>query len=91
MSTPQKPKKRTYHGPKEYVAYNNIKTILNRMGMSQQEFADICFSGDKSFVNRLVNNLRPQISLPVAFRISGVLKTPIEKIFVIKAVNPPKK
>jgi DNA-binding XRE family transcriptional regulator len=85
--TATKPKKRTYHGPKEYVAYNKIKSILEQTGMSQQEFADLCFGGDKSFAARIVNNQRPQISLPIAFRISKVLKTPIEKIFVIKPIN----
>lgn len=80
-------KKGTYHGPKEHVAYNRIKEILAGKQMSQQEFADICFSGDKSYVAKLVNNQKPQISLPIAMRISKVLKTPIEKIFFIKTIN----
>lgn len=80
-------RKGKYFPPKYEIASNTIKANLNSIGMSPQEFADVCFNGEKAYVSRLIMNKVPQISLPVAFRIAKVLKQPIEKIFICKPVT----
>lgn len=80
MSTPlvnskKKTEKSKIHG-------NRIKGILSDIKMSQQEFADKCFDGNRSYVSRVINNQVRCISLPTAFRISKILKRPIEQIFI---------
>lgn len=62
---------------------NNIKQTLSEIKMSQQEFADLGFKGNRHFVSDLVNNKKKRLSLETAFRASKVLKRPIDSIFKV--------
>jgi DNA-binding XRE family transcriptional regulator len=70
--------------PKEKLHSNRIRLILDEIGMTQQELADICLNGYTSHLSRIINGQRRCISLPVAIKISNALKRPIEEIFIYK-------
>jgi len=71
--------------PKEKLHSNRIKQILEEIGMSQQELADITFEGNSGYVSNIINGKRRCISLPIAFKISEALGRPIEQVFVYKS------
>ena len=70
--------------PKEKLHSNRIKAILEEIGMSQQELADITFEGNSGYISRIIHGQRRCISLPVAFKISEALGRPIEQVFIYK-------
>jgi DNA-binding XRE family transcriptional regulator len=70
--------------PKEKLHSNRIRMILEEMGMTQQELADICLDGRTSHLSKIINGQRRCISLPIAIKISHALKRPIEEIFIYK-------
>lgn len=70
---------------KEKIHSNRIRMILEEIGMTQQELADICLDGRTSHLSRIINGQRRCISLPIAMKISNALKRPIEDIFIYKA------
>jgi DNA-binding XRE family transcriptional regulator len=70
---------------KEKLHSNRIKIILEEIGMSQQELADIALDGDASYMSRIINGQRRCISLPIAIKIAQALGKPVEEIFVYKA------
>jgi DNA-binding XRE family transcriptional regulator len=71
--------------PKEKLHSNRIRIILEEIGMTQQELADICLDGRSSHLSRIINGQRRCISLPIAIKISHALKRPIEEIFIYKS------
>lgn len=66
---------------KERLSGNNIRAILTKIGMSQQELADLAFDGNTGYLSRIISNQRKCISLPIAFKISQILKHPVEEVF----------
>lgn len=78
----QEPKKEKK--PKEKLHSNRIRLILQEIGMSQQELADICLEGRTSHLSRIINGQRRCISLPIAIKIANALQRPIEEIFIYK-------
>ena len=76
---PQKEKK-----PKEKLHSNRIKIILEELGMSQQELADLALNGNAAHLSRIMNGQRRCISLPIAIKISNVLEKPVEEVFIYK-------
>ena len=78
----QEPKKEKK--PKEKLHSNKIRLILQEIGMSQQELADICLEGRTSHLSRIINGQRRCISLPIAIKIANALQRPIEEIFIYK-------
>ena len=74
---------------KEMIHSNKIKVILEEIGMSQQELADIT-KLNASHLSKIILGKRRCISLPIAFKISNALNKTIEEVFVAKkekAVN----
>ena len=71
--------------PKEKLHSNRIKIILEQIGMSQQELADLALYGNAGHLSRIINGQRRCISLPVAIKISKVLNKPVEEIFIYKS------
>ena len=70
---------------KEKIHGNNIRIILEELGMSQQELADISLNGNAAHLSRIMNGQRRCISLPIAFKIAEALNLPIEKVFIYKS------
>ena len=70
--------------PKEKLHSNRIKIILEEIGMSQQELADLALGGNKAHLSRIMNGQRRCISLPIAIRICKVLNMPVEEVFIYK-------
>lgn len=81
--TNPKPKK-----PKEKLHSNRIRIILNEIGMSQQELADITLDGNAAHLSRIINGQRRCISLPIAIKISSALGKPVEDVFIYKKTMP---
>jgi DNA-binding XRE family transcriptional regulator len=75
-----KPKKE-----KEKLHSNKIRQILQHIGMSQQELADIALDGNAAHLSRIINGGRRCISLPIAIKISKALNKPVEEVFIHKA------
>lgn len=71
--------------PKEKLHSNKIRIILDEIGMSQQELADLTLDGNAAHLSRIINGQRRCISLPIAIKISKVLKRPVEEVFIYKA------
>lgn len=71
--------------PKEKLHSNRIKAILEEIGMSQQELADVTFHGNSGYISRIIHGQRRCISLPVAFKIAQALGRPIEQVFIYKS------
>jgi DNA-binding XRE family transcriptional regulator len=71
--------------PKEKLHSNKIRLILDEIGMSQQELADLTLDGNAAHLSRIINGQRRCISLPIAIKISKVLKRPVEEVFIYKA------
>jgi DNA-binding XRE family transcriptional regulator len=74
-----KPKK-----AKEKLHSNKIRQILAEIEMSQQELADLALDGNAGYMSRIINGNRRCISLPIAIKISRVLKRPVEEVFIYK-------
>ena len=82
MEEENKPKRE--HKVKEKIHSNKIRIILEEIGMSQQELADIALEGYTSHLSRIINGQRRCISLPVAIKIANALNRPVEEIFIYK-------
>lgn len=82
MKEENKPKRE--HKVKEKLHSNRIRIILEEIGMSQQELADIALEGYTSHLSRIINGQRRCISLPVAIKIANALNRPVEEIFIYK-------
>jgi DNA-binding XRE family transcriptional regulator len=80
-----KPKVNKEKKPKEKLHSNRIKQILDEIGMSQQELADIALSNNAAHLSRIINGQRRCISLPIAIKIANVLGKPVEEVFIYKA------
>ena len=72
--------------PKETIYGNNIKIILDEIGMSQQELADLVGT-DASHLSKIISGRRRCISLPIALKISEAMNKPVEDVFML---NEPK-
>jgi transcriptional regulator with XRE-family HTH domain len=75
---------------KEIIHGNRIKLILQEIGMTQQELADIT-QLNTSHLSKIILGKRRCISLPIAFKISNALNRKIEDVFIAKkpkTVNP---
>jgi DNA-binding XRE family transcriptional regulator len=70
--------------PKEKLHSNRIKIILEEIGMSQQELADLSLSGNAAHLSRIMNGQRRCISLPIAIKICKILNKPVEEVFIYK-------
>lgn len=70
--------------PKEKLHSNRIRLILQEIGMSQQELADITLDGNAAHLSRIINGQRRCISLPIAIKISNALQRPVEEVFIYK-------
>ncbi len=70
--------------PKERLHSNRIRIVLDEIGMTQQELADISCNGNASHLSRIINGQRRSISLPIAIKISRALNRPVEEIFIYK-------
>jgi DNA-binding XRE family transcriptional regulator len=70
--------------PKEKIHSNRIRQILAKMGMSQQELADITLDGKSGHLSRIINGQRRCISLPIAMKIANALKMPVEEVFIYR-------
>lgn len=69
--------------PKTKMFENRIKIILKQKNMNMQELSDL--SGIvPSHLSRIINGKRLCISLPIAIRISEILETPVEKVFIYR-------
>lgn len=68
---------------KEKLHSNKIRVILNEIGMSQQELADLALDGNAAHLSRIINGQRRCISLPIAIKICNVLKRPVEEVFIL--------
>ena len=68
--------------PKEKIHGNRIREILNLIGMSQQELADLSLNGNSSHLSRIMTGQRRCISLPIAFKIADALNRPVEEVFI---------
>lgn len=91
MEQEQEPKsKNKKPKTKEKLHSNRIRMILEEIGMTQQELADICLDGRTCHLSRIINGQRRCISLPIAIKISRALNRSIEEIFIYK-VNEEKK
>lgn len=84
MKQEQEPEKKVKK-PKEKLHSNKIRMILDEIGMSQQELADLTLDGNAAHLSRIINGQRRCISLPIAIKISKVLKRPVEEVFIYKA------
>jgi transcriptional regulator with XRE-family HTH domain len=74
---------------KETIHSNRIKVILEQIGMTQQELADMT-QLNASHLSKIILGKRRCISLPIAFKISNALGKTVEQVFVAKkpkAVN----
>ena len=69
---------------KEKLHSNRIRLILDEIGMSQQELADIALDGNAGYMYRIINGNRRCISLPIAIKISQALNRPVEEVFIYK-------
>ena len=69
---------------KEKLHSNRIRIILEEIGMSQQELADIALDGNAGYMSRIINGNRRCISLPIAIKISQALNRPVEEVFIYK-------
>jgi DNA-binding XRE family transcriptional regulator len=69
---------------KEKLHSNRIRIILEEIGMSQQELADIALDGNAGYMSRVINGNRRCISLPIAIKISQALNKPVEEVFIYK-------
>ena len=73
--------------PKETLAGNHIRDILDEREMTQAELSDL--SGvPTQHLSRIVNNQRKCISLPIAIKIARALKLPVEEVFIYKNTTP---
>lgn len=70
--------------PKEKLHSNKIKIILEQIGMTQQELADLALSGNAAHLSRIMNGQRRCISLPIAIKICKILNKPVEEVFIYK-------
>ena len=70
--------------PKEKLHSNKIRQILNEIGMSQQELADLSLDGNSAHLSRIINGQRRCISLPIAMKIANVLNKNVEEVFILK-------
>ena len=70
--------------PKEKLHSNRIRIILEEIGMSQQELADIAVDGNAGYMSRVINGNRRCISLPIAIKISQALNKAVEEVFIYK-------
>lgn len=71
--------------PKEKLHSNRIRIILEEIGMSQQELADLTCDGNAGYISRIINGQRRCISLPIAIKISQTLGRSVEEVFVYKS------
>ena len=71
--------------PKEKIHGNRIREILEQIGMSQQELADITLNGNAAHLSRIMNGQRRCISLPIAFKIAEALNLQVEDVFIYKS------
>ena len=62
---------------KEKIHSNKIRQILQETGMSQQELADLSLDGNAAHLSRI----------PIAIKISRVLKKPVEEVFIYKPLT----
>ena len=72
---------------KEKIHGNRIREILDDIGMSQIELADLSLGGDTSHLSRIINGQRRCISLPIAFKIAEALNKPVEEVFIYKPIQ----
>lgn len=72
---------------KEKLHSNRIRIILEEIGMSQQELADIAVSGNAGYMSRVINGNRRCISLPMAIKIAQALNKPVEEVFIYKGAK----
>lgn len=86
MEEPKKIKK-----PKEKLHSNRIRMVLEQMGMSQIELADIALDGNAAHLSRIINGQRRCISLPIAIKIAKALNTPVEELFIYSSKKDEKK
>lgn len=70
--------------PKEKLHSNRIRVILDEIGMTQQELADMTLDGNAAHLSRIINGQRKCISLPIAFKISKALNKSVEEVFIYK-------
>ena len=70
--------------PKEKMYGNRIKEFLTKKQMNTQELSDIT-GISMSHISRIINGQRRCISLPIAIKISTVLKRPVEEVFIYKS------
>jgi hypothetical protein len=82
MEEQEKPKK--VKKPKEKLYSNNIKMILDEIGMTQVELADLAVDGNTPYLSKIINGKRRHISLPIAFKIAKALNRPVEEVFIHK-------
>lgn len=73
--------------PKEKLHSNRIRIILEEIGMSQQELADLTCDGNAGYISRIINGQRRCISLPIAIKISQTLGRTVEDVFVYKSME----
>lgn len=73
---------------KDKLYGNRIKQVLLEKNMTHQELSDI--SGIiPSHLSKIINGQRRCISLPIAFKLSKALETPVEKLFIYQAEVKP--
>ena len=70
--------------PKEKIHGNRIRQILENIGMSQQELADLALNGNSAHLSRIMNGQRRCISLPIAFKIAEALNMRVDYVFIHK-------
>lgn len=74
-------KKRVTKRKQRKIYGNNIKQILEEIGMSQQELADIVDT-NAAHLSKIISGQRRSVSLPVAMDIAAALGKPVEEVFI---------
>ena len=77
-------KKKKAKKPRRKMYANRIKAILNEIGMSQQELADMVET-DSAHLSKIIHGKKQCLSLPTAIKIAQALSRPVEEVFVLKA------
>lgn len=76
-----KPKKVRKEKSKMYS--NNIKKILDEIGMNQTQLAERVGT-NKAHISKIIKGERPSLSLPVGLKIAQILGKRVEEVFTLE-------
>jgi len=79
---PKLPRKQKVKRGKAKIYGHRLREVLTQKDICDLELADLIQS-NAGHINRILNNGRLCLSLPIAMKISKVLNTPIEELFFL--------